>query len=145
MSKKIYPSKYTDKMVGASQYLADEICERIAKKDGKSLPYKYWNLPQWEKIYLHQVTAAAKLLQECSVVVIMTFLRSVKGRNIYSLGLKKQILAGVATIKLVDDIIRNNETAIYTTDDDSIIEEFDNIKEYHEETKSSVSLWEKLG
>lgn len=95
MSKAIYPSKYTDKKVTDAQYLCDEVCERIAKKEGKTLPYKYWSAPAWNKVYRRQIAEAAKLLRESDCVSIMEFLRSKEGRKIYSLGLKKAILEGV--------------------------------------------------
>lgn len=143
--KAVYPSKYTDKKIGPSQYLADEIMERIAKKEGKTLPYKYWSLDQWKKIYLHQVTAAGKLLQECDPVAIMAFLRSVKGRKIYSLGLRKQILAGTreyntsTTICIELPEIKEIETLyneeIFTDEDIEVDMEYN---------KRGDSLWEKL-
>src|SRR6185503_11058667 len=94
MSKAIYPSKYTDRKVTDAQYLTDEIVEKIARKEGKALPYKYWNTPEWSKVFRRQIGEANKLLKEVDCVAIMAFLRSPKGKHIISLGLKKQILDG---------------------------------------------------
>jgi hypothetical protein len=36
-----FPSKYTDKEVSESQYLAERVCERKAAKEGQTLPYRF--------------------------------------------------------------------------------------------------------
>lgn len=143
MSKAIYPSKYTDRKVTDAQYLADEIMERIAKKEKKVLTYRYWNDPQWKKIFLRQLAEANTLLKEVDCVAIMAFLRSVKGRNIYSLGLKKQIIAGAHECmeKYINKIVGspiydiNDEFISDITDEDIIIES----------SETKVNMWEKLG
>lgn len=136
MSKKIYPSKYTDSKVTDSQYICDEIMERIAKKDSKTLPYKYWNAPQWNKVFRRQIAAANALLSEAECLTIMNFLRSSKGKNIYSLGLKKPILEGCKKIQGVDVAF------IHMDEIDPFID--DTIEEEIITSEPKVSLWEKL-
>ena len=135
--KAVYPSKYTERKVGPSQYLADVVMERIASKEKKSLPYKYWNNSEWKKQYLHQVTAAGKLLREHDCLSIMEFLRSPKGRNILSLGLRKQILDGVRALQKQ----KNISQALYEIEDGLII---DDIEEDAKSDEPKASLWEKL-
>lgn len=144
MNKKIYPSKYTDKKVTAAQYLCDEIMERMALKAGKTLPYKYWSTDQWNKLYKWQIVAANDLLLEADCVSIMTFLRSLAGKKILSLGQKKQILDGInKTTKVIVQAVKagvpNKNGDVFL--EDVVIEMvIDDINSY--ETK--VSLWEKL-
>jgi hypothetical protein len=146
-NKQIYPSNYTERKVTASQYLTDFIMERIAKKDKKVLTYKYWNDPAWKKIFLRQLGEATKLLKEANCVAIMAFLRSVKGRNIYSLGLKAQILAGAKEFIVVVAKVANAGTPNLNSDvfsEDIIIEAA--IESGTPEHKNpSISLWERLG
>lgn len=143
MSKQIYPSKYTDRKVTDSQYLTDEIMERIAKKEKKVLTYRYWNDPAWKKIFLRQLAEANALLKEVDCVAIMTFLRSVKGRNIYSLGLKTQILAGAREYmkKYINETVGS---PIYDVNDE-FVKEIPDEEIVIESSKTKSNLWEKLG
>lgn len=140
--KKIYPSKYTNEKVTAHNFLCEEIMERIAKKAGKTLPYKYWYSNEWAKIYKRQVTAAGQLLQEADCLSIMNFLRSKDGQKITSLGLKKQILEGCS--KYTNTVI-DCEPAEYIEIDHTI---FDGIEDISEDetlpSEAKPSLWEKL-
>lgn len=81
-----YPSKYSNgKFVSAAQYIAEMVCERIAKKDKKDLHYRFWLSEEWEKEYKGQITAANKLLKKYSAKGIINGLLSTKGLKIYSL------------------------------------------------------------
>lgn len=144
MSKAIYPSKYTDRKVTDAQYLCDEIIERIARKEKKTLPYKYWNLPEWNKIYRRQIGEANKLLKQASCVAIMNFLRSKNGKYIFSLGLKKQIIDGVKNLSVV--VVNKDEVPAEIQglkEDFIIIDEHISIEE-NESVEPKANLWEKL-
>lgn len=83
---KKYPSKYSNgKSVSAAQYIAELICERIAKKDKKDLHYRFWLSSEWEKQYKGQIAAANKLLQKYDYKCIVAGLLSTSGQKIYSL------------------------------------------------------------
>lgn len=97
--KSRFQSKYTEGYVGDSQYLAEFMCERIAQKEKKILPFKFWNTPEWKKVFGHQVTAAAKLLKDYSISEILSALRSQRGSLIYSLGMAKVIREIIASEK----------------------------------------------
>lgn len=60
-----FNSRYTDanKEISASQYIAEKMCERAAQKDGKSLPVRFWNTPEWKKTFLYQLRLANSLLK----------------------------------------------------------------------------------
>ena len=139
MSKAIYPSKYTDRKVTDAQYLTDEICERIARKEGKVLPYKYWNLSEWNNIYRRQIAAANKLLKDTDCLYIMSYLRSKRGQQIYSLGLRKEILAGANQFVVAHAV--SNPHLSY---EDNLLPDL--IEEEIEQSsgESKTSMWEKL-
>ena len=81
-----YPSKYSyGKSVSPAQYIAELVCERIAKKDKKDLHYRFWLSPEWEKQYKGQIAAANKLLRKYDSKIIVSALNSTQGLKIYSL------------------------------------------------------------
>jgi hypothetical protein len=81
-----YPSKYSNgKEVSAAQYIAEMICERIAKKNKKDLHYRFWISNEWEKEYKGQIGAAHKLLKQYDFKDIVKGLNSASGSKIYSL------------------------------------------------------------
>lgn len=79
-------SRYGDKKMAPHQYLAEIMCERIAERDKTPLPYKFWNIPKWRKIYVFQAIKASTLLQSYEFAVIMAALRNKKTYNVYSFG-----------------------------------------------------------
>lgn len=81
-----FPSKYSNgKEVTAAQYLAELICERLAKKKKKDLHYRFWLSPEWEKEYKGQIAAANKLLSKFDIKHIIAALSTYHGQKIYSL------------------------------------------------------------
>lgn len=81
-----FPSKYSNgKEVTPAQYLAELICERLAKKKKKDLHYRFWLSPDWEKEYKGQITAANKLLSRFDIKYIIAALSTYHGQKIYSL------------------------------------------------------------
>lgn len=81
-----FPSKYSNgKEVTAAQYLAEMICERVAKKNKKDLHYRFWLNKEWEKEYKGQIAAANKLLQKYDIKHIISALLTNHGQKIYSL------------------------------------------------------------
>ncbi len=92
MQKREYQSKYTeDGKCGEAQYLVDISLERIAKREKETLTRQYWKNPKWLKHFKRQIVAANALLKEFTCKQIVDALNSPRGRNIYSLGLKKPI------------------------------------------------------
>lgn len=81
-----FPSKYSNgKDVTSAQYLAELICERLAKKNKKDLHYRFWLSPEWEKEYKGQIAAANKLLKRFNIKHIIAALNTFHGKKIYSL------------------------------------------------------------
>jgi hypothetical protein len=66
-----FPSKYTDKEVSESQYLAERVCERKAAKEGQTLPYRFWNTKKWKREFLYQLQLANSLLKMYSFAAIL--------------------------------------------------------------------------
>ena len=85
MTKK-FPSKYSNgKSVNAAQYIAELICERIAKRTKRDLHYRFWVNSDWEKEYKGQLAASYKLLKKYDVKAIINALQTSGGSKIYSL------------------------------------------------------------
>ena len=88
-----YPSKYDpDRWVTASQHLAEVLCERRARAEGRTLPFWFWTKPYWADVYRRQVVAANRLIKRLDpdntgtgAAAILAFLRSEQGKTCYSL------------------------------------------------------------
>jgi hypothetical protein len=93
-------SRYTDKKVGSAQYLAEIMCERMAKKENYGdLPYKFWSTTKWKRTFLYQVQLANSLLKLYMVEAIIMALR--KRQDIYSLN-----------ANFLDPIIKQEQTKL---------------------------------
>lgn len=87
--KQRFKSKYAvDTYVTGAQYLAEFMCERIAKKEGVQLPVRFWQLPHWKKVFQLQVLKANEWLKEYDISLILKGMRSPAAAKIYSLGFK---------------------------------------------------------
>lgn len=74
-----YKSPSTGEYVQAHQYIAEIMVSRKAAKQGKDLPYKYWNgTDEWAKEFKSQVGSAAQLLNKYSSSVIIKAVLNVK-------------------------------------------------------------------
>jgi hypothetical protein len=134
-----YESKYgAEGLITAAQFLAEEICQRIAKKENKVLGYRFWQKPEWKKIFQRQIVAANALLKEKDCLQIMSFLRSSKGKWILSLGLKKPILEGCKPTGS-GPFGQCGVEPSGTIENEFILEEIDNEKEINKR-----SLWSSL-
>lgn len=142
--KNEYTSKYgANGSIGAPQFLVEFIMERIAAKDKRNLPVKFWSHEDWKKIFLAQINHANKLLKAASCVEIMNALRHKDLRAIYSLGLKKQILDKVKQLSINTDISVDCIQGDVLVDD--WIEQIPDNEIIIDEPKTKqVSLWEKL-
>lgn len=81
-----YLSKYSNgKLVSASQYITEIICEHLALKNKKDLHYRFWINKDWEKFYKSQIFSANKLLNKYSDKAIIAALKTPEGQKIYSL------------------------------------------------------------
>jgi len=80
-----------DTWISSSQYLAENMCDRQARKKKTTLPFKFWDKeisPTWHREFLMQLRHANSLLKLYSVEAIVAALRSPKGKNVFSLGAK---------------------------------------------------------
>lgn len=84
--KSNFQSNYGGEWCTAAHYLVEIICEKIAKKDGNSLPNKFWNVDKWKKTYRHQIIAANGLLKMYDAKAIMKAIRHPKAKTVYSYG-----------------------------------------------------------
>ena len=72
-----------------AQYVAEILCQRQAKKEKVgNLAYKFWNQGKWKKIYIRQISLSTKLIKEFGEGVLIRFINSREGSDIFSLGMK---------------------------------------------------------
>jgi hypothetical protein len=84
--KQVYTSRYTDRKITAAQRIAEIVCEKLADKEKKVLTDKFWNKPEWEKVYKQQLYLANSLLKLYSAEAIIAALRDKRAYDVYSLG-----------------------------------------------------------
>jgi hypothetical protein len=80
-----YQSRYGGGWITAAQWIAELMCERQAKKDGRGLVMKFWLQPQWKKPFAMQLRLANGLMKIYQPAAISRALRSPRGRGAYSL------------------------------------------------------------
>ena len=86
MTQSRYDSRYSpDRKVTAAQYIIELICEKKAKTEGKDLPIKFWNLPEWEKFFKMQLRKCHSLLKQYHEKAIIRALMDFGAVRIYSL------------------------------------------------------------
>jgi hypothetical protein len=78
-----YKSNYGGDYVSPAQFIAEVMCERLAKKEKTSLPMQFWNTPKWKRTFMMQILAANGILKLYSPKAILSALR--KAYNVYSL------------------------------------------------------------
>lgn len=88
-----YESRFGGGWLSAGQYLAENMCDRMARKSGETLSYRFWDLPGWKRVFLNQLRLANSLLKTYSATAIIRSLRTPRGKTVYSFGAK--FLAGL--------------------------------------------------
>lgn len=71
-----------------AHYLAELSITRKAAKFGKTLPFKFWNTPEWKRDYRLAIMASHSLLKVFELEPILAALNSDDGKWIYSLNYK---------------------------------------------------------
>lgn len=86
MADKQYLSRYSNgKLVSASQYITEIICEKKAKIERKDLHYRFWISPEWQLFYRNQIASANKLVKKYDEIAVIRALNNPKASKIYSL------------------------------------------------------------
>lgn len=89
MSKQItssskYKTKYnSETWVTAAQYIAELVCESIAKQCSTELTFQFWNTIRWKKTFVYQCYLASALLKKYSASSIISVIKIC--RNLTSL------------------------------------------------------------
>lgn len=91
----------------ASQYITDLIVKRRAEKEKKTLPYNYYKIPEWQKIYKVTIIKANSLLKLYSAEAIVKTLEEEK--KIYSLNAPWLPELIEKKEKQLKDIVKSNE------------------------------------
>lgn len=132
--KSNYPSKYAGGgFVTAAQYITEIICEKLAKKNKKTLTLKFWENDDWSKFYRQQIIVANGLLKIYSDKAIVAALRSNKAWSIYSLRAPH-----------LDAIIQEEEAKIKKVTTENVIEVSDKENLTHRKTEGKSSIISKL-
>lgn len=98
-----YKSPSTGDFCTPAQYVAELICQKQAKHEkAGTLPYKFWNLPKWKKIYIRQVSLANKLIKEYGEEPVIKFVSSKAGSKTISLG-ARNVKSEIEKIKFALD------------------------------------------
>lgn len=113
MGKKVYDSKFSDKKVTASQYVAQEMCCRKAKRDGIKLEGSFWNNPTWRKFFLYQNSLACNLLKIYHEGALIQALSLPALKWVWSLN-TKQFLKALEGVERIQDA--PEQEVIETTD-----------------------------
>lgn len=131
-----YRSPSTGDFCTAAQYLAEIICQRAAYKENiGTLPYKFWNIDRWKKLYIRQVGLANKLIKKHGNGFI-TFIKSKRGSKITSLGIKnieeqyKQYSASIREENLETIVIQPGEKTFSrkSFDNDSLLSRLNKVE-----------------
>lgn len=61
--------------VTPAQYLTELLCERIAKQKGHDLPIKFWELPNWSKLFRRHIGEANKILRSHTIHDVLEVLK----------------------------------------------------------------------
>ena len=84
--ERIYQSRFgADGPITFAQMASEAICARQAKICNKTLPRKFWNLPEWKRRFRLQVMYCNSLLARFPPDVIGAVLRSPEGLRICTL------------------------------------------------------------
>lgn len=86
--KSKWESRYGGGFVTPAQYIAEVICERLAKKDRLVLSEKFWNKEPWKTRFLLQIRTIHSLLNVYDASAIIAVLSKDKFKHVYSLRYK---------------------------------------------------------
>jgi len=87
-----YKSRFGGGYISGVQYLAENMCARLARRDRVELHERFWKSARWEKEFRLQTVHAAKLLKDYSMEAIIAALQTTRGKQVYSLGLKSVLV-----------------------------------------------------
>jgi hypothetical protein len=87
-----YLSRYGGGWISPVRHLAETMCDRLAQKDRVELPERFWLSGSWGREYRLQTVHASRLLKEFSTEALLAALRTTRGRQVYSLGLKSVLV-----------------------------------------------------
>ena len=106
--KSRFRSRYSaeEKFVRADQYIAEFVCEKIARQKKSDLPNQFWNLPQWKVVFLRQVQLANSLLKIYDANHVISALRDPRTRTLRSLS------AGFILDPVIEEYKRKDEIRV---------------------------------
>lgn len=141
-----YKSISTGEDCDAAQYVAELVCMRYAEKENRgSLEYKFWSRSHKEE-YTTQVRAARKLIKKYGEEAVLHYLKSPRGKSIYSLGFLHRSKKFVLILDFVEQGIKKAETKLdkQNSKPKKIIEVQANLNFKSKKSQKSNSLMSKL-
>lgn len=79
-------SRFGAGYIAPAQFLAESMCDRIARSRREKLGPKFWNEEPWKAIFLTQLAHANRLLKKFRVEAIIMALRKPQLAKAYSFG-----------------------------------------------------------
>lgn len=96
-----YTSKYTDKLVTASNHITEILMERLAKRDKRTLSWEFWKDNVWKKPYALACIQVSKVLNIYEEKAVLNALRKLEWCwSIGSPKLKQAILEEQSKLEL---------------------------------------------
>lgn len=85
-NKSCYPSRYGGGNVTIYQYITEYLCEKVALKNKKELPQKFWELEEWNKFFKTQIVLLNKCFKNIHPRAIVKALKDNRSFGITSFG-----------------------------------------------------------
>jgi hypothetical protein len=115
-----YPSPHGGGFVSGSQYIVELLCECLAQQQHKTLPHKFWSLPEWSTQFKRHIRDANLLLKTYTVEQISEALKDKSvywqikyfgNKNFKSVLQRLKEKVDIPVVKLTESTISLNENA----------------------------------
>ncbi len=90
--KSPYKSRFGGGWISPDKYLAENMCDRMARSQNTTLPELFWREKHWANKFVLQVKHANDLLEKYDITAITAALRHPDGKRVYSLGFKSVLI-----------------------------------------------------
>lgn len=114
-----YTSKYTDKLVTASNHITEILMERLAKRDKRTLSWEFWRDNVWKKPYALACIQVSKVLNIYNEKAVLNALKKLEWCwSISSPKLKQAILEEQSKLELQEvkkEVSKSEVSQVSTT------------------------------
>lgn len=116
-----YISVFSNKEISAHQFITEIFLRKIYENRGVSLSNKFWNIPEYRKIYKNQILAAASILKVYRADQVIEAIARNDLKGIYSLRSYKMD-------KLIKDVVIHDVEIVENSGKISNFNNEDNIR-----------------